>query len=173
MNTYVRPCDPNPRRFDTDPYHYGCGNVYKSAQYHRGYAGDDKGRGMTSICITARRVSQVIVLTAALVPWAAKAADASASPSPQVRRGEEVAQLKCSACHVVAEQQKYPPLLEDPAPSFRSIASRPQTSEAALRHFVATTHWDQQTAPRAMPNPGLSKTDIAAVIRYLLSLKGR
>jgi mono/diheme cytochrome c family protein len=114
-----------------------------------------------------------MIVAAVLVPWAAEAAGAAASPSPQLRRGEEVAQLQCSACHVVAEKQKYPPLLEDPAPSFQSIANRPQTSEAALRHFVATTHWDQQTDPVTMPNPGLSRTDTAAVIRYLLSLKGR
>jgi mono/diheme cytochrome c family protein len=126
---------------------------------------------MTFIRTAARRVSPVVLLIAALVPWAAKAGG-TAGPSPQVRRGEQVAQLKCSACHVVAEKQKYPPLLEDPAPSFQSIANRPQVSEQALRHFVATTHWDPQTAPSAMPNPGLSRTDIAAVIRYVLSLKG-
>ena len=127
---------------------------------------------MTSIRITARRVSQALLLTAALVPWAAKAGDAAASPSAQVRRGEVVAQLQCAACHVVAEKQKYSPLLEDPAPSFHSIANRPHISEAALRHFVTTTHWDQQTVRITMPNPGLSKTDIVAVIHYLLSLKG-
>ena len=126
---------------------------------------------MTSIRTTARQVSQAVLLTAALVPWAVKAA--AASPSAQVRRGEEVAQLQCSACHVVSENQKYPPLLEDPAPSFQSVANRPQTSEAALRHFVATTHWDQTTVKLTMPNPGLSKTDTKAVIRYIFSLKGR
>jgi mono/diheme cytochrome c family protein len=120
----------------------------------------------------ARRVSQSLLLTAALVPWAVKADRAAASPSAQVRRGEEVAQLQCAACHVVAGKQKYLPLLEDPAPSFHSIANRPHTSEAALRHFVTTTHWDQQTVQITMPNPGLSKTDTVAVVRYLLSLKG-
>lgn len=84
-----------------------------------------------------------------------------------------MAQLQCAACHVVAAKQRYSPLLEDPAPSFKSIANRPQTSEAALRHFVATTHWDRQRVRVTMPNPGLSKTDIAAVSRYILSLKGR
>jgi mono/diheme cytochrome c family protein len=128
---------------------------------------------MASIRATARQVSRTILLTAALAPWALRAADAAASPSRQLRRGEEVAQLKCSACHVVAEKQKYPPSLEDPAPSFRSIADRPRISAAALRHFIATTHWDQTTVTITMPNPGLSKADIAAVIRYLLSLKGR
>jgi mono/diheme cytochrome c family protein len=127
---------------------------------------------MTSIRTDARQGLVAILVLAALVPWAAKA-DGAPRAGAQLRRGEEVAQLQCVACHVVAAKQKYPPLLEDPAPSFHSIANRPQTSEAALRHFVATTHWDQQTVPLTMPNPGLRKTDITAVIRYILSLKGR
>jgi mono/diheme cytochrome c family protein len=126
---------------------------------------------MSSSRTSARRVSQLILVTAALVPWAARFA--AASPSAQVQRGQVVAELQCSACHVVAEKQKYPPLLENPAPSFQSIANRPQTSGAALRRFVAQTHWDQTTVPLTMPNPGLSKADIAAVVSYILSLKGR
>jgi mono/diheme cytochrome c family protein len=126
---------------------------------------------MTSNRKTAGRLSRVVLLTVVLAPWTAKSADVAASPSALVRRGEEIAQLKCSACHVVSENQKYPPLLEDPAPSFQSMANRPRTSEVALRHFVATTHWDQQTVAPTMPNPGLSRTDTKAVIRYLLSLK--
>ena len=128
---------------------------------------------MTSIRRAARQISQILLFTGALVPWMVKADDAVTGGGTQMRRGEEVAQLKCSACHWIAANQKYPPLLEDPAPSFQSIANRPQVSERALRRFVATTHWDQHTAPRAMPNPGLSKTDITAVIHYILSLKGR
>jgi mono/diheme cytochrome c family protein len=89
-----------------------------------------------------------------------------------VRRGEQIAQGQCSACHVVADKQEYPPLLKEPAPSFQSIADRPETSEKTLRQFVATTHWDLKTVPITMPNPELSKADTAAVIRYILSLKG-
>jgi mono/diheme cytochrome c family protein len=125
---------------------------------------------MISIRRSARQVSQVLLLTTALAPWS-MTTSAAASLSSQVRRGEEVAQLKCSACHVVAEKQKYPPLLEDPAPSFQSIADRPQASNASLQHFLATTHWDRQSVAITMPNPGLSRTDIAAVSRYILSLR--
>ncbi len=128
---------------------------------------------MTSIRTGAGQGLAVMLMLVALAPGVGRATDAAASPGSQVRRGEEVAQLQCAACHVVAEKQKYAPLLEDPAPSFESIANRPQTSEAMLRHFVATTHWDQQTVSATMPNPGLSKRDIAAVSRYILSLKGR
>lgn len=126
---------------------------------------------MTAIGATARQFAQVILFAAALGPWTA-GAHGTATPSPQVRRGEQIAQLQCAACHVVAVNQKYQPLLEDPAPSFKSIANRPQVSETALRHFVMTTHWDELTVPITMPNPGLTKPDIAAVIRYILSLKG-
>jgi mono/diheme cytochrome c family protein len=126
---------------------------------------------MTSNCTTAPQLSAAILLIVALAPWAAKAQGAP-NASPQVRRGEQIAQERCSACHVVAEKQEYPVLLKVPTPSFQSIANRPETSEKKLRQFVATTHWDLKTVPVGMPNPGLSKTDAAAVIRYILSLKG-
>lgn len=127
---------------------------------------------MIAIRTRARQMAPVILLTAALLPWAVRTAEGATKADSQLRRGEEVAQLQCSACHVVAEKQKYPPLLEDPAPSFHSIANRPQVSAAALRHFVTSTHWDAKTVSITMPNPGLTKADIAAVIRYILSLKG-
>lgn len=127
---------------------------------------------MTSLRTTARRLPLTILLGAALVPWATKAADAAASPSPQLRRGEQIAQERCSACHVVAEKQEFPVLLKQPTPSFKSIANRPATSEKSLRQFVATTHWDLNTVPITMPNPELSAAEGAAVIRYILSLKG-
>jgi len=127
---------------------------------------------MSSICTALRHVSQAMLLTAALVPWAAAAVDA-ASPISQVRRGERVAQEQCSACHLVAKKQQYLPLLKQPAPSFQSIADRPETSELRLREFLATTHWDQKTLPITMPNPHLSNADGTVVIRYILSLRGR
>ena len=98
---------------------------------------------------------------------------APATPSAQLRRGEEIAQARCSACHVVADKQEFQPLLEQPGPTFVSIANRAQVSEETLRHFITTTHWDQKTVPVTMPNPELSKADTVAVIRYILSLKGR
>ena len=99
------------------------------------------------------------------------AAGATANPDRPVGRGEQIAQQQCSACHVVAEKQEFPPLLKEPAPSFKSIANRPDISEKTLRQFVVTTHWDLKTVPITMPNPELSKADTGAVIRYILSLK--
>ncbi len=71
----------------------------------------------------------------------------------------------------MAENQDYPPLLEQPTPTFPSIANRPDISEKKLRLFISTTHWDSKTIPLTMPNPELSRTDTAAVIRYILSSK--
>lgn len=128
---------------------------------------------MTSLGTPARHAALGFLLTVVIIGTARPVgAQDGASSAVQLRRGEEIAQLQCAACHVVSQKQKYPPLLEDPAPSFQSIANRPQVSEAQLRHFIATTHWDQTTIRLTMPNPGLSKPDTVAVIRYIVSLKG-
>ena len=84
-------------------------------------------------------------------------------------RGEEIARALCSACHVVSSDQEFPPLLAKPAPSFRDIANRPGSSASGLEHFIATTHWDVESVPMTMPNPGLSEADTAAVVSFILS----
>jgi mono/diheme cytochrome c family protein len=104
--------------------------------------------------------------------WLAAAALVHAGPGAEVRRGEQIARGQCSACHIVAQHQEYPPLLEQPGPSFQSIADRPDSTEKSLHRFVAATHWDQKSVPFTMPNPELSSQDMRAVIRYILSLRG-
>ncbi len=126
---------------------------------------------MTQAYGKVRQASPALLWTAALLACAASSPGTASSPDSQVRRGERIAQNRCSACHVVAENQEYPVLLKEPAPGFQSIANRPETSEKALRHFVATTHWDLKTVPITMPDPELTKAESAAVIRYILSLK--
>ncbi len=97
----------------------------------------------------------------------------SASPGRErdVERGARLAHQVCSACHVVAADQQFPPLLKQRVPSFAEIASRPETSEASLTHFITSTHWDMHTFPMSMPSPQLSKSDTRAVARYILSLR--
>lgn len=116
-----------------------------------------------------------ILLGVALIPWSTSsvAGDPAKHSRAQLRRGEEVAQEQCSACHIVAEKQQYSRLLELPTPSFKSVANRADTTEKSLHRFVTTTHWDLKTIPMTMPNPGLSNADTVAVIRYILSLKGQ
>ena len=106
--------------------------------------------------------------------WLCTSVPASAADAPRgatIARGEHIARLVCSACHVVAKDQEYPPILDTPGPTFHDIANRPDTTEKSLRHFITTTHWDMQTIPMTMPNPMLTPEDTRAVARYIVSLR--
>ncbi len=99
---------------------------------------------------------------------------AAAGPrSADVARGEHVARLVCSACHVVARDQEYPPILSQPTPSFMEIAGRPGVSAQSLQHFITSTHWDPDKIPMSMPNPMLNKNDVQAVSHYITRLRNR
>jgi len=93
--------------------------------------------------------------------------------TPEIARGEHVARLVCSACHVVAVDQEYPPILIQLPPSFAEIANRPGVNAAYLVRFITTTHWDVDKLPMTMPNPQLNKEETVAVSRYILSLRNR
>ncbi|HVN46138.1 MAG TPA: c-type cytochrome [Steroidobacteraceae bacterium] len=100
-------------------------------------------------------------------------AEPGISSSPQVARGEHLARLVCSACHVVAKDQEYPPQLTLPTPSFVEIANRPGVNTRSLQHFITNTHWDGEKIPMSMPNPGLNQNDVQAVSEYIMSLRRR
>ncbi len=100
-------------------------------------------------------------------------AAAESSQSPDIARGEHVARLVCSACHVVARDQEYPPILNQPTPSFMDIAKRPGVSAQSLQRFISSTHWDPDKIPMSMPDPMLNKSDVHAVSRYIISLRKR
>ena len=87
-------------------------------------------------------------------------------------QGEHIARAICAACHVVASDQDFPPLLRAPAPPFAEIANRPGTTDKSLRHFISATHWDERTLPMTMPNPQLTGAQATAVTQYILSLRG-
>ncbi len=115
-------------------------------------------------------------LLASAASQAADAPGAQSAPvaharSGAVARGEHIARIICSACHVVAKDQEYPPMLDTPGPSFFDVANRPGTTEASLRHFIITTHWDERTLPMTMPNPMLTAEDTRAVAKYIVSLR--
>ncbi len=96
---------------------------------------------------------------------------AGTPPDDTVDRGAHLARQICSNCHVVADDQPVPPRLAQATPSFREIANRPGTNEKALRHFIATTHWDEKTVPVTMPNLEMTPEQISAVARYIMSLR--
>lgn len=92
---------------------------------------------------------------------------------PLVLKGKQLARIACSDCHVVASDAESPPPLSDTAPRFDEIANRPASSEKSLQRFIATTHWDGETIPITMPKQELTKQQVVALSRYILSLRKR
>lgn len=111
-----------------------------------------------------------VVLCALCTP---RTSAAGVPNTPQLAHGEHIARLVCSACHVVAADQEYPPLLNKAAPDFAEIANRPGVTSASLRRFITSTHWDVDKLPMSMPNPMLTKAEAQDVARYILSLRNR
>jgi len=87
-----------------------------------------------------------------------------------VRKGRHLALMLCIECHVVSLEQPYAPILNPPAPSFESIASRDRNNAASLRTFLTTTHQGMDR-PKGMPHPGLADFQIEQITAYLLSLR--
>lgn len=108
-------------------------------------------------------------LLAMLVGTMAAAASAQ-SPTPRgaTQEGRRLALGKCDACHVVAADQQYLPLLPHYAPTFFDVANRPDTSAESLEAFLAHPHSYQ-----SMPSPDLTSTEVADLAAYILSLRGR
>jgi mono/diheme cytochrome c family protein len=90
---------------------------------------------------------------AALGWGAAQAADAAA--------GAQLAAQWCANCHVAAQGQIAG---ADPAPSLVALMRDPAWDDAALARAIAEPH------PR-MPDPGLTRDQIADVVAYLATLR--
>ena len=70
------------------------------------------------------------------------------------RKGHDLASIACSNCHQVAVDQRAAPVLASPAPSFDSIAQRPDINANVLEHFITSTRRNLDH-PTDMPNPYL------------------
>ncbi len=118
------------------------------------------------------RIAALTLAAAVLCALCTPRTSAAGVPTtPDLARGEHVARLVCSACHVVATDQEFPPLLKQAAPAFAEIANRPGVTAQSLQRFINTTHWDVDKLPMSMPNPMLSRSESQAVTRYILSLR--
>ena len=97
---------------------------------------------------------------------------ASAQQQPVHRggaqEGHRLALSKCDACHIVASDQQYQPLLSHYAPSFYDVANRPNTTAKSLEAFLAHPHSFEN-----MPYPDLSPAQVADLASYILSLRSR
>ncbi len=96
---------------------------------------------------------------------------AAAAAGGQQEQGRRIAVMVCGPCHVVAPDQEFGPMLNEPTPGFGEIANRPGTSAATLRRFLTDTHWDDGSIPMRMPDPKLAEHQKAAVIAYILGLR--
>ena len=86
------------------------------------------------------------------------------------RKGLYLAAIACSTCHQVALAQRSAPVLAPPAPSFNSIAQRPDINADVLEHFITTTRRSVDH-PASMPNPYLMEYQVQEVVTYILSLR--
>jgi mono/diheme cytochrome c family protein len=99
------------------------------------------------------------------------AAPATAPAFAQVVTGDAVAggtmaRTWCANCHVVGPGQAATPATGDAAPTFASVVARPETTALSLSVFLQTPH-------HRMPDYSLSRNEIADLVAYILSLRGR
>jgi hypothetical protein len=87
-----------------------------------------------------------------------------------IAQGRYFATLACRPCHIVSPDQKSPPILQKPGPTFSAIANNSATTAETLRVFLSTNHAAIGPAER-MPNPRLLDYQIDEVIAYILSLR--
>jgi len=76
----------------------------------------------------------------------------------------------CTACHVVAADQPYPPIYKGPSPSFVAIANRTTVTADGLRRFIRTTH-PTIVKPLDMPSVEVTDYQLDQIIGYILSLR--
>ncbi|MGB8276817.1 MAG: c-type cytochrome [Methylovirgula sp.] len=115
-------------------------------------------------------VLQVMIAGCLTLAMPGLAAGAEQSSAELVASGRAFALKVCWACHVVAKDQTETPILSHPAPSFLTIAQRPDLTEEALRKFLASHNETMGPAGR-MPNPRLVGYQIDEVVAYIMSLR--
>ncbi len=121
-------------------------------------------------CEDRMKTSTSLLLALMLVCGVASGAKAQDSESELVASGHDFELKVCAACHVVAKDQKSPPILKPPAPSFAAILKRGDVSEASLRKLLSTPHGNLGRSAK-MPNPQLADFQIDKIVAYLLHLK--
>lgn len=100
-----------------------------------------------------------LILVASLVLVASLAATPSFAADPD--QGETLARRWCTGCHLVAADQK---AATTDAPTFTSIAKRPDFDPAKIEFFLRDPH------PK-MPNMTLGRGEAADIAAYIRTLK--
>jgi mono/diheme cytochrome c family protein len=110
---------------------------------------------------TAAQRTRRVMLAAALAVTAVNAHAQDGNGAA----GHAFAREACNACHVVDAEQRAPRHIII-GPAFRDIANTSGITATALRAFLMSSH------PK-MPNLILTPEEMADVIAYILSLRGR
>jgi mono/diheme cytochrome c family protein len=124
-----------------------------------------KHRAMVSAFIALAALAALSILTTTGPAWAQMVNSADTA-----RKGHDLARVACSNCHQVAVDQRAAPLPVRPAPSFDSIAQRPDINADVLEHFIVTTRRSVDH-PADMPNQYLLEYQVQEVVTYILSLR--
>jgi mono/diheme cytochrome c family protein len=82
--------------------------------------------------------------------------------------GRKLALDACTGCHLVSDDQRFPPLLKGP-PSFREIANGPNVTAASLQRTIAAL--PQVPRNGRMANPLLTPDQLADVAAYIMTLR--
>lgn len=104
--------------------------------------------------IVSRRMLRLAVVAGGLV-----AAMPALAFDGDPEAGEKVARLWCANCHTVAADQA---VGSPDAPSFASLANRPDITADGLSVFLVNPH-------PPMPDMNLTRDEIADVIAYIMS----
>ncbi len=98
------------------------------------------------------------------------AAAGARQPPPRgpVEEGHRLALNKCDACHIVASDQQFRPLLSNYAPSFFEVANRPKTDARSLEAYLSEPH-----NYSGMPYSDLTPREVSVIVSYILSLRGQ
>ncbi|MHB1207481.1 MAG: c-type cytochrome [Rhodospirillaceae bacterium] len=108
------------------------------------------------------------VLLVAMMSTSVSSAGAAPVENGDGAPGRSLALANCTYCHVVAPDQSFAPVLRPQGPDFSTVAANPANTTESLRKFLLTTHQNFSNA-KGMPNPLLSKDQVADVVSFILS----
>jgi mono/diheme cytochrome c family protein len=120
-----------------------------------------------------RTVMRVVAILTLIISWQigqVLAQEGHTLDPDEVQKGHRLAVTLCAICHVAAPDQRFPPELARPAPSFASIVQRRTFNAAWLTHFMTTTHRGLDK-PSGMANPELMDYQIKEIVAYMLSMR--
>ncbi len=108
------------------------------------------------------RGARGLIAAAALASAGAGGALAQ-TPALDAAKGHELAEKLCTSCHIVGKEAAGASVPAD-VPSFLAIASRPGQTAEAIAGRIVLPH-------PPMPQIQLTRSDIAELATYILSLK--